>query len=322
MAKTLTIIIPVYNVEKYIRSCILSVLNQGLIAEDYEVILINDGTTDNSFGMITDLIKCHNNIKIIEQSNKGLSAARNIGLEKATGRYILFIDSDDYLIENSLRKLLNIVIESNADLIVADYIVQTDETTPDLNVCHTEPISQHIKSGPELFIEDLKLRDYFIWRTIYKRDFLFEHNISFIEGVTFEDSPFTIECYLKAEKCVRISFPFYVYRRRHGSLSSHITRKSVMDLNIVIENLWILAHTKEISSVVREHLYEHIYVIFSLNMWYISKHKDILINRSALINDLKNRVPQLYFHHGVKQHLVSFFFKMMPSFYLKIRSLI
>lgn len=322
MAKTLTIIIPVYNVEKYIRPCLLSVLSQGLITEDYEVILINDGTPDNSFGMITDLIKNHNNIKVIEQNNKGLSAARNIGLEKATGRYIIFIDSDDYLIENSLRILLNIAIESNADLIVADYVVQTDETTPDLNVCPTEPRSQHIKSGPELLIDDLKLREYFIWRTIYKRDFLIKHHISFIEGITFEDSPFTIECYLKAEKCARISYPFYVYRRRHGSLSSHITLKSVKDLNIVIESLWLLAHTKEISPVVREHLFEHIYVIFSLNMWYISKHKDILIYRGVLINDLKKRVPKLCFHHGIKQRMVSFCFKMMPCFYLKIRSLI
>lgn len=322
MKKILSIIIPIYNVEKYISSCLTSIFKQGLHEDEYEIILINDGSTDNSMGVINELIKKPSNIIVIEQNNKGLSAARNIGIEKASGELIIFVDSDDYLIDNSLRRLLNIAIESNADLIVADYVVQTDETTPDLNVCPTEPRSQHIKSGPELLIDDLKLREYFIWRTIYKRDFLIKHHISFIEGITFEDSPFTIECYLKAEKCARISYPFYVYRRRHGSLSSHITLKSVKDLNKVTESLWLLAHTKEISPVVREHLFEHIYVIFSLNMWYISKHKDILIYRGVLINDLKKRVPKLCFHHGIKQRMVSFCFKMMPCFYLKIRSLI
>lgn len=322
MDKTLSIIIPVYNVEKYIRPCLLSVLNQGLGTDEYEVILINDGTPDNSLNMIKDLIESHRNIKVIEQDNKGLSAARNIGLTKATGKFVIFVDSDDYLIENSVKGLLNIALDSNADLIVADYIVQANETTTTIKIYKAEFTSQKIKSGSELFLEDLKLRDYFIWRTIYKRDFLIEQNISFIEGITFEDSPFTIECYLKAEKCVRISYPFYVYRRRHGSLSSLITMKSVKDLNKVIENLWITAHTKEISSMVREQLYEHIYVIFSLNMWYISKHKEILNNRRELVNDLKKRVPKLCFHHGIKQRMVSFFYNVTPCSYLKIRSLI
>ncbi len=322
MGKALTIIIPIYNVERYIRPCLLSVLNQGLATDAYEVILINDGTKDNSLDMISDLVDNCNNIKVIEQSNKGLSAARNIGIARASGEYILFVDSDDYLIENSLKKLLDIAIATKADLIVADYIVQSEEMTSNANIYQTTASAYSIKSGSELFLDDLKLRDYFVWRTIYKRQFIYDNNISFIEGITFEDSPFTIRCYLNATKCVKISYPFYVYRRRHGTLSSFITMKSALDLNKVIEDLWTIAQTQGLSSQEKKRLSEHIYVIFSLNLWYISKHKDILSERKYLVNDLKDRVPRLYFHYGIKQRLVSILFNIMPCSYLKIKSLI
>lgn len=321
--KVLSIIIPVYNVENYIRPCMLSILNQGLEENDYEIILINDGTLDNSFSKIDNLIKSHNNIKIIEQSNKGLSAARNIGLARAVGDYILFIDSDDILIENSLKRLLDIVIESKADMVVADYIVQTEESSihnPHIN--YPDTIKRIVKSGPELLLDNLKIRDYYVWRTVYKRLFLKNNKIFFIEGITFEDSPFTFECYLKARKCVRIEYYFYIYRRRHSTLSSTINKKSVFDLNIVIERLWNLSHQEGINPQVRERLFEHIFAIFSLNLWYISKHNNILMKRKEIVNDLKIRVPNLVFYHGLKQHLVSFFFKTMPCAYLKIRSFI
>ena len=301
----------------------LNILYQGLEEDDYEIILINDGTLDNSFSKIDDLIKSHNNIKIIEQSNKGLSAARNIGLARAVGDYILFIDSDDLLIENSLKRLLDIVIESKVDMVVADYIIQTEESSihnPHIN--HPDTIKRIVKSGPELLLDNLKIRDYYVWRTIYKRRFLIDNKIFFIEGITFEDSPFTLECFLKARKCVRIEYYFYIYRRRHGTLSSTIDKKSVLDLNIVVERLWNLSHQKGINPQIQERLCNHIYAIFSLNMWYIHKNKDILTKRKEIVNDLKARVPDLCFNHGLKQHLVSFFFKTMPCAYLKIRSFI
>ena len=320
MCKKLTIIIPIFNVEEYIRTCLLSVLNQGLEEEDYEVILINDGTPDNSLGVIGDLIESHNNIKVVEQSNKGLSVARNVGIANANGEYILFIDSDDLLIDNSLSKLLDIAIESKADLIVADYIVHSEESDLFIPISHSKEIKQHIKFCTEPFLVDLKKREYNVWRTIYRRQFLISNKISFVEGITFEDSPFTFECYIKAKKCVRISYPFYIYRRRHGTLSSAINKKSVLDMNKVIEKSWELSNLKDISQQIRELLFDHIYAIFSLNLWYISQHHDILKDREEIVNDLKSRVPNINFSNGFKQRMVSFFFKTMPCTYLKIRS--
>ena len=122
MAKLLSIIVPVYDVELYIRPCMESIYRQGLTDEDFEVILVNDGTKDNSFGMISDIIENHFNIIVIEQENLGLSVARNNGLSKASGEYILFVDSDDLLIENQLKTLINDISSSKPDLLLAGFV--------------------------------------------------------------------------------------------------------------------------------------------------------------------------------------------------------
>ena len=102
----LSIIVPVYNVEKYIRLCMESIFKQGLDENDYEVIIVNDGTPDKSMEMITDIIVAHQNIHVINQENQGLSVARNNGIAAAKGEYIQFLDSDDLLIDNSLPYLI------------------------------------------------------------------------------------------------------------------------------------------------------------------------------------------------------------------------
>ena len=118
----LSIIVPVYNVEKYIHSCFESIYQQGLNENVFEVIIVNDGTTDRSMEMIADFISQHQNITVINQYNQGLSVARNNGIAQADGEYILMPDPDDLLIKDSLKPLLEIAIESQADLIVADFI--------------------------------------------------------------------------------------------------------------------------------------------------------------------------------------------------------
>ena len=123
----LSIIVPVYNVEQYIRPCLESVLNQELNEMEYEVILVNDGSQDDSFGQIQDIIDGHRNIIRIDQDNQGLSGARNTGLLHAKGDYILFVDSDDLLVKNSVAYLLQIAENTSADLVVADFLKMSDE---------------------------------------------------------------------------------------------------------------------------------------------------------------------------------------------------
>jgi len=116
----LSIIVPVYNVEQYIRTCIESIYKQGLDEDRFEVLIVNDGTKDRSMEVIQDIIAQHKNIVVINQENQGLSMARNNGMAKAKGQYILLTDSDDMLIDGSLKPLLDMALETEADLVVAD----------------------------------------------------------------------------------------------------------------------------------------------------------------------------------------------------------
>ena len=120
--KRLSIIIPVYNVEQYIRTCLESVYRQTLDDRTFEVILVNDGTRDNSFGVIADIVAEHSNIVVAEQENQGLSAARNTGMTRATGDYVLFLDSDDLLVDDSLAALLDDAAGEQADLLIAGFV--------------------------------------------------------------------------------------------------------------------------------------------------------------------------------------------------------
>ena len=118
----LSIIVPVYNVEKYIRTCIESIFRQGLDEDCFEVIIVNDGTQDKSMDVIADIIHRHSNIIVIEQENQGVSVARNRGIEMARGEFLIMPDSDDFLINYSVKPLLEKAITLKPDFIVAEYI--------------------------------------------------------------------------------------------------------------------------------------------------------------------------------------------------------
>ena len=108
----LSIIIPMYNAEKYIRRCVTSIYHQGLVLNDFEVIVINDGSTDSSVQIIKNLCQVYTNLILINKENEGQGAARNLGIDMARGNYLFFIDSDDYLLENQILDMLNQVFET------------------------------------------------------------------------------------------------------------------------------------------------------------------------------------------------------------------
>ena len=171
----LSIIVPVYDVEPYIRACIKSVFKQGLDDNDFELIIVNDGTPDKSMEMITDIIKQHHNIAVIEQVNMGLSVARNNGISKAEGEYILMIDPDDLLIENSLSSLLDIALKTKVDLVVADFLKMTNEEIADYEPILQTEITIKEKTGEELFLEDLSPYECYVWHTLYKKEFILKN---------------------------------------------------------------------------------------------------------------------------------------------------
>lgn len=222
--KKISVIIPVYNVEKYLRECIDSVINQTYT--NLEIILIDDGSTDNSGKICDEYINKDNRIKVIHQVNGGLSNARNTGLDNATGDYIMFCDSDDLFVSNACELLLNEIEEKNADYVIANYQNCTEE-----GILWDNPVfSKQRFSNFKLNIKDYKNSFYImnsgVWNKIFRKSFIDKLDLRFVEKVPAEDAIFTTYCFIKSESVYYIDDVVYLYRQRYGdSISTNATIK-------------------------------------------------------------------------------------------------
>lgn len=317
----LSYIVPVYKVEQYIRLCLDSIFQQGLDEQEFEVILVNDGTPDRSIEVVRDIIEAHQCVTVVEQTNQGLSAARNTGLENASGQYVLFLDSDDMLVPNTVVPLLDSACAHEADLIVAGFVKMTSKeiergVTP--SVVDTKEV---VKTGRELFLCDLNPRECYVWRTIYRKAFLDNQHLRFMPGIYFEDVPFTTECYLKAEKCIKSYQIFYVYRQREDSIVSSVNMQKLKDLNEVMACLWKMKETIDLDTAEKKQMMNVLFSTFSITIWYLTHDKRLFAHRKEYVADWRQRVPELRFTNGIKQRLVSQFFRYAPLLYIKLRSL-
>ena len=321
--KQISFIVPVYNTEKYIRACMESIFRQGLDNNDFEVIIVNDGTQDNSIGVIEDIIKRHSNITVINQENQGLSMARNNGMKVATGEYIAYVDPDDVIANNSIKPLLEQAVVHQPDLIVAEFSKMEDEAIQRHieNFATQTNYSFTVKSGQELLMEDLNPRQCYVWRTLYRRSFLEKGNIHFVPGIFFEDTPFTNECYLKAGKCIKTDALLYLYRIGHTSVTSRITKRKAMDYSMAIAKTWDLTKTKGLSPVVKERLIDNVYAAFAVLIYAITREIEDFSERLQIVKYLKQLAPDLSFSHGGKQKGVTFVYKNCPRTYLYLKHL-
>ncbi|MBR5989423.1 MAG: glycosyltransferase [Prevotella sp.] len=316
----LSIIIPVYQVERYIRPCIESVFRQGLKDKDFELIIVNDGTKDQSMEMITDIIDQHSNITVINQTNQGLSGARNNGIVRARGEYILMPDSDDMLVTNSLPFLLEKALSSKADIVVADFLRIDDKEMdqyPFDSIVQKDGTSIE-KTGEELFLQDLNPHECYVWRTLFRRDFLLRHHLTFFPGIRCQDVPFTHECYLKARKCLRVSWLLNIYRqhRPFAASSSHDVKKG-KEISIAIAKTWELTKLNLKPELERK-LKNDIYASFCYNLWMTTKLKT-MPERYEVVDILREAAPSLSFDDGIKQKLNTFLYHHAPHVLINLR---
>lgn len=220
----ISIIVPVYNVEKYLADCLDSLLNQSL--KDIEIICINDGSTDASAQILASY-KAQNPdiIAVIEQENRGLSVARNEGLSAAKGEYVCFLDSDDMMADGALETLYNHV-KANTKIQIINY-----ETAPllfedgqeDTAKAKYYTISNQytgIRPGADFLVEMLENNDYIESANLLfiNRKWLLENKITFEPFALYEDSIFSIECFLKCQYMMHLSMGAYIYRIRANSI--------------------------------------------------------------------------------------------------------
>lgn len=315
----LSIIVPVYNVEAYVRPCIESIFRQGLNEDIFEVIIVNDGTEDRSMEVIKDIIERHKNITVLNQDNLSLSVARNNGIAMAKGQYILMPDSDDLLIENSLKPLLIKALESQADLVVANFYRMTSEEIDTIDEITQYYPTFKEKNGEQLFLEDLDAYQCYVWRTLYRRAFILENQIAFIPGIHYQDVPFTHECYLKAEKCLKTEWYLYIYRiRRYGSHTFYFSTENARCFSIAIGATWDLRPTVALFPKKLYRLEQNVYKLFSLFIYHTIHSIRSYSVRNKVIDFFNAQTPSLKFTHGIRQRCTTFMIKNMPHLYINL----
>ncbi|GAA4882507.1 hypothetical protein GCM10023311_00720 [Flaviramulus aquimarinus] len=206
----LSILIAMYNTEKYIGNCLESLINQDIKVEDYEIIVINDGSTDNSVSVVESYIKRNKNIVLYNQSNIGITQTSNKLLKLAKGKYLYKIDSDDYIAHNTLGTLLKIAEKSNLDALGFN---SCKTTRLDLHKLDTEIISEDLKicTGVEYWSKSNNPKSSANWYLI-KNDFIIKNNITFeLEDNPMSDTPFTFQLFIAIERFVFLSNVIHRY---------------------------------------------------------------------------------------------------------------
>lgn len=222
----LSIVTTMYNSAKYLPKCVDSLLNQDLSEEDYEIILVNDGSPDNSLELAEQYASCHKNIKVLSHANKGLAGARNTGLDAATGEYLCFVDPDDYVPSDIYGKLLGMMDGESLDMLRFNYDMVNEEyqiiNKPKGTVIDYSP---KIMNG-ETFLDERLGYGCFVWSYVYRLSFLRKTGIKFKEGAYFDDTNWLPRVCCMADRIDSVDFVGYYYLQRSGSLVNSMTEEA------------------------------------------------------------------------------------------------
>lgn len=251
----LSIIIPVYNVEQYIGRCLQSCLSQANVtADDYELVIVNDGTKDNSMQVVEEMTQGCTNITVINQDNQGLSMARNAGLKAAKGEYVWFVDSDDCIEEGCLYAIKERLEETAVDALLLQYRnVYSDGTSNEEKYSTIDGIveGKEVLLSNKFFVE--------VPFAIYRREFLLQQQLSFYPGIYHEDNEFKPRMLYLARTCASYDRVAYNYFRGvANSISSTLRLKNGLDDFVVMNSLYAFVGEQNIQGRYRRAFYTQI----------------------------------------------------------------
>ena len=251
----LSLIIPVYNVEQYIGRCLKSCLCQPHVtADDYELVIVNDGTKDNSMQIVEEMTRDCANVTIVSQHNQGLSMARNAGLKAAKGEYVWFIDSDDWIEEGCLHEIIARLEQTGVDALQLQYRNVYTEGTLNEEVYST--INGVVEGKEWLLDEGFFVAVPFM---IYRREFLQQQQLSFYPGIYHEDNEFKPRMLYLAQTCASYDKVAYNYFRGNaGSITSTLRLKNGQDNFVVMNNLYAFVREHHIKGKYRRAFYTQI----------------------------------------------------------------
>ena len=286
----LSIIIPVYNCEEYLEDCLQSCLCQDLSADEYEILCINDGSTDSSGEILQKYNDKYSHVILFTQENKGVSAARNVGLDNAQGEYIMFIDGDDFIRKSILVSLKKMIEKTGCDrLTIGGYIGEskTIEELPDKN------------PKPNCFYPDL------LWLSIFRRQAIEDHKLRFIEGITHsEDILFVNDFKNRCSAFAEFPETVYFYRRHGGSAIDRGSLTTKLNMIRSYCKIVFMCRDRMFDSTYKKDL---IYPFWCKHMFYLMRYIPELPykKRCETLSLLKKEKPYLYVNKNNKEQMVA-----------------
>lgn len=290
--KQLSVVIPAYNAEKHLDRCLKSCFAQNLSPQKYEVIIVNDGSSDSTAAIAESWAASHANIKVISQDNKGLSMARNAGMEAAEGKYIMFLDSDDHIETGCLEKIVSRCLADDLDILrfcaanMIDGKAERRYSYEDKGIC----------TGRELLKDKFQVCAPF---AAYKKEFLDSEALRFVPGIYHEDNEFTPRAYYLAPRVASVNDLVYMVWQTPGSITRTPDLKRGYDLLKVADMLTDFAEEKT-EEEYRPYIYKQV--------------SDCLNRCLKLLNELSRQdEAQLYMHIYQKRHIFEAFLKSSAS---------
>lgn len=289
----LSLIIPVYNVEKYLRKCLDSIVKQELI--NWEVLLINDGSNDNSQAIIDEYTNKYSFFKGYQKENGGLSSARNYGLKIAKGKYIAFLDSDDCVATNYYRGMLEKALTFDADLVVSDLeYVWEDNSRPNLRKEGYLKVNE--VSQKALFLAPL-----FSWNKLYKHSLFIENKLSYPQGLWYEDILVSLQVFALSKKIAYYEKVGVYYLQRQNSIMSASYNVKMFDIFTIFELVVTTFKEKGLFKqyyAELEYLFiEHFLVYGAFRFLRTSEYKSLMLKAFSFV---KKNFPRYYRNKYIK----------------------
>ena len=233
----LSIVVPVFNVKQYLPKCLASLLDQGLNKDEYEIILVDDGSTDGGGQICDEFALKEGNVKVMHQKNQGLSVARNVGTQVAEGKYIQYVDSDDYLHSDVLKGLVSLMEEHSLDVLRYGFRrVSERGSVPDIGKGQIRLKDTRIWNGKDFLLEELWFSCY-AWQFIIRRELLEVHHLQFKPGIIFEDTEWTPRLLSVTRRVASTDAVVYYYLIRKGSITNTAVEKRIKAQLFLIDEL-------------------------------------------------------------------------------------
>lgn len=312
----LSIVLPCYNVAQYIDRCLLSCINQNIDESEYEIIAVDDGSTDDTGAIIDDYANKYNIVKAYHKKNGGLPDARNYGMKYATGDYLWLIDSDDFIKENILKDVFELIDQTNADVVWEHYQFYYDENNKQA-VEFTKDFTEAPITG-RYFLENVHNRFYSAWTFIFKRSLWTDNNLSFDPNrKLFEDLDVIPFVLAKGERVINYPFVIYNYVQRSGSLLNNIKP----DFYVYhIKRILKKYNQASNSDPVFNKLY---FANIRLFLGYLRRREFAPYKKECITFFKENKIDALYESDGSMSHkMANLMFKYTPTLFISLLSVI